>query len=74
MSVEIVKVTTLRELKRFIRFNYELYKDNPYFVPEFYEDTVNTLRKDRNAAFEFCEADYFLAYKDERLSAASQPS
>ena len=67
MSVEIVKVTTLRELKRFIRFNYELYKDNPYFVPEFYEDTVNTLRKDRNAAFEFCEADYFLAYKDGKI-------
>ena len=67
MSVEIVKVTTLRELKRFIRFNYELYKGNPYFVPEFYEDTVNTLRKDRNAAFEFCEADYFLAYKDGKI-------
>ena len=25
MAVEIVKVTTNRQLKRFIRFNYELY-------------------------------------------------
>ena len=27
---------------------------------------VNTLSKDKNAAFEFCEAEYFLAYKDEK--------
>ena len=64
MSVNIVKVDNKRQLKTFIRFNYELYKGNPYFVPDLYEDTVNTLRKDRNAAFEFCEADYFLAYRD----------
>ena len=64
MAVEIVKVTRNRQLKRFIRFNYELYKDNPYSVPELLEDAMDTLRKDRNAAFEFCEADYFLAYKD----------
>ncbi len=67
MSVEIVKVTTLKELKTFIRFNYKLYKGNPYFVPELYEDMMGTLRKDRNAAFEFCEADYFLAYRDGEL-------
>lgn len=67
MSIEIVKVTTLKELKKFIRFNYELYKGNPYFVPELYEDMISTLRKDRNAAFEFCEADYFLAYRDGEL-------
>ena len=67
MAVEIVKVTTNRQLKRFVRFNYELYKDNPYFVPELFEETMDTLRKDRNAAFEFCEADYFLAYRDGKI-------
>ena len=29
MAVTIKKVTTKQELKRFIRFNYELYKGNP---------------------------------------------
>ena len=67
MAVEIVKVTTNRQLKRFIRFNYELYKGNPYFVPELFEDAMGTLRKDRNAAFEFCDADYFLAYRDGKI-------
>lgn len=67
MAVEIVKVTTKKQLKRFIRFNYELYKGNPYFVPELFEDTMGTLRKDRNAAFEFCDADYFLAYRNGKI-------
>ena len=67
MAVEIVKVSNNRQLKRFVRFNYELYKGNPYFVPELFEDAMGTLRKDRNAAFEFCDADYFLAYRDGKI-------
>ena len=64
MSVEIKKVSTKKELKRFIRFNYEFYKDNPYSVPDLYDDMLNTFSPEKNAAFEFCEADYFLAYDE----------
>ena len=64
MSVEIKKVSTKKELKRFIRFNYEFYKDNPYSVPDLYDDMLNTFSPGKNAAFEFCEADYFLAYDE----------
>ena len=67
MPVNIVKVETKAQLKRFVRFGNELYKGNPYYVPDLYSDEMATLRKDRNAAFEFCEADYFLAYKDGKL-------
>ena len=67
MAVTIKQVSTQRDLKRFIRFNYELYKHNPYSVPDLYDDMLNTLNKEKNAAFEFCEADYFLAYKDGKL-------
>ena len=61
--VTIKKVETKNELKKFIRFNYELYKNNPYSVPDLYEDMLRTF-SDKNAAMEFCEAAYFLAYKD----------
>jgi len=64
MPVEIIKVTKKSELKRFIRFNYEFYKGNPYSVPDLYDDMLNTFSPKRNAAFEFCEADYFLAVRD----------
>lgn len=67
MSVVIKKVSTKSDLKKFIRFNYEFYKDNPYSVPDLYSDMVDTLSRDKNAAFEFCEADYFLAYRDGKI-------
>ena len=67
MAVTIKKVTTRRDLKRFIRFNYELYKGNPYSVPDLYDDMLGTFNKKKNAAFDFCEADYFLAYKEGKL-------
>lgn len=67
MAITIKKVSTKKELKTFIRFNYELYKDNPYSVPDLYDDMLNTFSTKKNAAFEFCEAAYFLAYKDGAL-------
>lgn len=65
--VTIKKVSSKKELKTFIRFNYELYKNNPYSVPDLYDDMLNTFSPQKNAAFEFCEADYFLAYKDGKV-------
>lgn len=65
-SIIIRPVTTKKELKRFIRFNYELYKNNPYSVPDLYSDMLMTF-SERNAASEFCESAYFLAYKNGEL-------
>ena len=67
MGITIRKVETKQDLKRFIRFNYELYKENPYSVPDLYNDMLSTFDRNKNAAFEFCEAEYFLAYKDDKL-------
>ena len=67
MAIIIKKVSSKKELKTFIRFNYELYKGNPYSVPDLYDDMLNTFHPKKNAAFEFCEADYFLAYKDDKV-------
>lgn len=67
MAIIIKKVSSKKELKTFIRFNYELYKGNPYSVPDLYDDMLNTFSPKKNAAFEFCEAEYFLAYKDNRV-------
>ena len=64
MSVEIKKVTSRKELKQFIRFNYEFYKNNPYAVPDLYDDMLRTFSPGKNAALDFCEADYFLALRE----------
>lgn len=67
MSVEIKKVSSRGELKQFIRFNYEFYKDCPYSVPDLYDDILGTFTPEKNAAFEFCEADYFLALREGKV-------
>ena len=66
--IEIKKVTTKKDLKTFIEFHYDLYKGNEYDVPNLFSDDMTTLSSDKNAAFEFCEAEYYLAYKDGKLA------
>ena len=63
MPVSVIPVTTKREMKQFICFNYKLYKDSPYAVPELYSDVRDTLDPEKNAAFEFCEAQPFIALR-----------
>ena len=66
-SITIKKVETKEDLKAFIEFHYDLYEGNEYDVPNLYSDEVNTLSKDKNAAFDFCVADYYLAIRDNKV-------
>ena len=66
-SIQIKRVETKKDLKRFIEFHYDLYKGNPYDVPNLYSDEVNTLSKNKNATFDFCEAEYYLALKEGKI-------
>jgi GNAT superfamily N-acetyltransferase len=67
MDVQIKEVLTPKELKAFIQFPFTLYKGNPYWVPNLVSDDTNTLSRDKNPAFETCEARYWLAYRDGRI-------
>lgn len=55
---------TKGNLKMFTQFQIDLYKDNPYYVPPLVSDDVATLSPDVNPAFDFCEAVYFMAFRD----------
>ena len=63
MNTEIKPVITANDLKVFIQLFYNLYRNSPYATPYLYMDEVKTLSKDKNPAFDFCEAAYFLAYQ-----------
>lgn len=67
MSIEIREVSGKKELKKFVKFNIELYKGNPYHVPGLIEEEMVTLDKKKNPAFEVCEAIYFLAYREGKV-------
>lgn len=67
MGVVIKEVTSKKELKKFVKFNIELYKENPYHVPGLIEEEMITLDRTKNPAFELCDAVYYLAYKDDKI-------
>ena len=64
MSVVIKTVITRKDLKTFARFGNKLYKGNPYYVPSMPWDDLNTFDPEKNGAFEFSDAEFYLAYKD----------
>lgn len=63
--IEIKKVQTKKDLEQFIDFRYGLYDGCEYDAPNLFSDDMNTLSADKNAAFEFCEAEYFMAFDKE---------
>ena len=62
--IEIKKVSNKKGLKHFIQFREKLYRNDKYAVPYLNYDEMTTLHNLTNPAFEFCEADYFLAMRD----------
>lgn len=55
---------TKSNLKKFTQYQIDLYDGNPYFVPPLVSDDVATLSPEVNPAFDFCDAAYFMAYRD----------
>lgn len=51
-------------LKKFTQYQIDLYDSNPYYVPPLVTDDVATLSPEVNPAFDFCDAIYFMAYRD----------
>lgn len=65
MSVEIKVINpTRKELEKFVEFEINLYRNNPYHVPPLIKDDVDTLDPNFNPAFDFCESRYFMAFRD----------
>ena len=66
-TIEIKKVENRKQLKDFVEFHYELYKGNEYDAPNLFRDDMNTLSRDKNPAYEFCDTSLFLAYRDGKI-------
>jgi hypothetical protein len=67
MKLHLQEVNDNLSLKKFIKFPLSLYSNHPYWVPPLQMDEMKTLRKDKNPAFEFCEANYWLAFKNGKI-------
>lgn len=68
MSKIIIKeVETKKDLKKFIAFPLELYKDNTNYIPAMSGDEANMFNREKNAAYEYCDSILILAYRDNKV-------
>jgi GNAT superfamily N-acetyltransferase len=76
-QVVVTEVTTPAEKKEFIAFQYEVYKNEPRFVPPLLMDRENFLSSKKNPWYEFGTAALFLARKGGkvvgRIAAVNDP-
>lgn len=68
MAVVIQEVKSKKDLKKFIWFGINLYKNCEYAAPPLMMDDLLNLTKGSNPALDFCETAYFMAYKDGKIA------
>ena len=63
--IVIKEVKTRKDLRNFVRVPYGIFKGCNEYVPPLEFDEMNTLDRDKNPVFDFCDARYFIAYDDD---------
>lgn len=65
--ITLKEATTKKELRDFVKFPFSLYKNNKYWVPPIINDEVASFDKTKNPVFKHAEAQFFLAYKNNKI-------
>lgn len=65
--ITIKEAKTKKEIKDFIKFSFDLYKGNSYWIPPIIAEEMEGFDKTKNPAFENAEAYYYLAYRDNKI-------
>lgn len=62
--VTIKELTTVSQLENFVKFQFSLFRDNPYWVPPIISDELENFDADKNPVFDHADARFFMAYKE----------
>lgn len=62
--IEIKEVKTQKDLKDFVKFPFQLYKDSAYWVPPLIKDEMENFDKSKNPALENADVTLYIAYKN----------
>ncbi|MBS1774105.1 MAG: GNAT family N-acetyltransferase [Bacteroidetes bacterium] len=68
MSVTIQACSTPSDFKKFVDFQYDLYKHNAYWVPPLKKDELNSLQPATNPAYDNCDAQFWIALKNGKVA------
>ncbi len=65
-----LRITPVRDeaaLRQFISFPWEVYKDDPHWVPPLFSERLEFLDRERNPFFEHASVEYFIARRGEKV-------
>jgi len=65
--ITIKEMTTKKEMKAFVKFPFELYKNHKYWVPPIINDELESFNKDINPVFKHAKARFFVAIKNNKV-------
>lgn len=65
--VTLKEVGNKKDLKAFVKFPFQLYKDSKYWVPPIISQEMKTFDKNENPVFNDAEARLFLAYRNNEV-------
>ncbi len=64
LTIEKIDTTNKVQVRKFVEFYYDLYKDCPYWVPPLFIDAYLPLNRKKHPFFTHSQADFFLALRD----------
>jgi hypothetical protein len=65
--ITVTEVHSKKDIKKFVKFPFQLYKDSNYWVPPIVSQEMGTFDKKKNPIFNDAEARFFLAYKNDEI-------
>ncbi len=65
--ITIKEMITKKEMTQFVKFPFELYKNNAYWVPPIINDELESFDKDINPVFKHAEARFFVALNNNKI-------
>lgn len=65
--IEVKVVSTKKELEQFVKFQFEIFKNNDFWVPPLIFDEMDTFDKSKNPTLKNCDIRLLLAYKNHKI-------
>jgi len=67
VTIQLVDTNNKSQVRQFVGFYYDLYKDCPQWVPPLFIDAYLPLNRKKHPFFEHSDADFFLAVRDGKI-------
>ncbi|QZE13585.1 hypothetical protein K4L44_13535 [Halosquirtibacter laminarini] len=66
MNLEIIEVTTDKELKQFVKLPFDLYKNSKYWVPPIISEELKSLKPEHNPIIKQCDFKLWIVLKENK--------